>query len=173
MGVIIGSVLGSAYTAIIGDWLILWLAKRNRGVHKPEHRIIVLAPMAVLGFAMLLLYAFTVEGASSWWGLMMSVSLFSASWVSVLIVSTTFAAEVWPKHPGPALVMVVGSKNILSFCLTFAYTPMVASRGITWAFCVIAGVFAGIFVLGFPVYFLNTKWRRAVSKKEKLGSTTD
>ncbi|KAH7007853.1 major facilitator superfamily domain-containing protein [Microdochium trichocladiopsis] len=173
VGAIIGSVLGSAYSVFFGDWLVLWLAKRNQGIHKPEHRIIVLAPMGVLGFATLLGYAFTVHGLPSWWGLMVTFTFYQMAWVSVLIISTTFAAEVWPKHPGPALVMVVGSKNIVSFCLTFAYTPMVEHGGVTWAFCVLAGVFAGCFLLGFPVYFLNTKWRRNESKKDSINSTTD
>ncbi|KAH7021361.1 major facilitator superfamily domain-containing protein [Microdochium trichocladiopsis] len=170
---VVGSILGSAYTVLIGDWLVLWLAKRNNGVHKPEHRIIVLIPVAILGFAMTLVYAFTVQGASSYWGLVLSNGFYNMAWVAVLIISTTFAAEVWPKHPGPALVMVVGSKNIVSFCLTFAFTPMMEHGGITWAFCVLAGVFGACFVLGFPVYFLNTKWRKAESKKDNANATTD
>ncbi|KXJ92550.1 major facilitator superfamily domain-containing protein [Microdochium bolleyi] len=173
VGAIIGSILGSAYSVLGGDFIVLWLARRNRGVHKPEHHILVLAPMAILGFAMLLLYGFTIHGAQSAWGMVLAYSFYQTAWVSVLIVSTTFASEVWPKHPGPALVMVVGSKNIISFCLTFAFTPMTEHGGVTWAFGVLAGIFGASFVLGFPVYFLNARWRKAESKNDKIDATTD
>ncbi|RFN42547.1 hypothetical protein FIE12Z_12785 [Fusarium flagelliforme] len=166
VGAIIGSMLGSAYAVLVGDNMILWLARRNNGVHKPEHHLIVLAPPAILGFAMLLLFGFTVEGYSNAWGLVLAYSLYQLTFVAVLIVSTTFASEVWPKHPGPALVMVIGSKNILSFCLTFAFNPMVAAGGVVWTFGVIAGIFGGCFVLGIPVYFLNARWRKNVSKND-------
>ncbi|KAK2021204.1 MFS general substrate transporter [Colletotrichum zoysiae] len=173
IGAIIGSILGSAYAVIIGDRVVLMLARRNKGIHKPEHRIIVLIPVAILGFAMVLFYAFTAQGASTWWGLVLSFTFYNTAWVAVIVITTTFASEVWPKHPGPALVMVVGSKNIISFGLTFGFTPMTEKGGVKWAFCVLAGVFAACFMLGFPVYFLNSKWRKATSKKERMDSTTD
>src|SRR5687767_9436855 len=77
VGAIIGSILGSAYAVIIGDWIVLWLARRNNGIHKPEHRIIVLIPVAIVGFAMILLYAFTVQGSSSWWGIVLSYTFYN------------------------------------------------------------------------------------------------
>lgn len=173
IGAIVGSVLGSAYAVFGGDWINMWLARRNRGVHKPEHHIVVLGPIAVLGFAMLLVFGFTLKGAPSSWGMVLSYTFYNMAWVAVLVISTTFASEVWPKHPGPALVMVVGSKNIVSFCLTFAFTPMIEHGGHVWAFGVLAGLFGASFALGFPVYFLNTRWRKANSKNDKMDATTD
>lgn len=35
--------------------------------------------------------------------------------VVCLITTTHFAAEAYPSNPGPALVLVVGMKNIVSF----------------------------------------------------------
>lgn len=173
VGAIIGSIVGSAYAVLAGDAIILMLARRNHGVHKPEHHLVVLAPAALLGFAMLLVYGFTVHGSANAWGLVVSYSLYQTCFVAVLIVCTTFASEVWPKHPGPALVMVIGSKNILSFCLTFAFTPMVARGGVTWTFGVLAGIFGASFILGVPVYFLNSRWRQRESKNDSVDATTE
>ncbi|KAF4982283.1 hypothetical protein FZEAL_2069 [Fusarium zealandicum] len=52
------------------------------------------------------------------------------TFTSVLINTTTFAAEASPKHPGPALIMVIGTKNIVSFGVAYGLTPMV-ERGVT------------------------------------------
>ena len=113
IGSVVGAMLGAIYSTLVGEKCMIWMARRNHGIHKPEHRLIVLGVPAFLGVAMLLTYGFTADGKTSWWGSVLSYTFFSAAWVTVLIVSTSFASEVIPKHPGPALVMVVGTKNIV------------------------------------------------------------
>ncbi|CAI4219805.1 unnamed protein product [Parascedosporium putredinis] len=175
---IIGGLLGSAYCTLLGEPFVLWMAKRNHGIHKPEHRLIVLVPMAILGAAMLLVYGFGAERGmngtgGSFWTPLLGWAFFQTAWISVLIVTTTFASEASPKHPGPALVMVVGTKNIVSFGVAYAMTPMVEKGGYSWTFGVLTGVYGAIFLLGIPVYFLNPKWRQYMAKREqKKGITT-
>ncbi|KAJ0150494.1 Uncharacterized protein HZ326_7016 [Fusarium oxysporum f. sp. albedinis] len=177
LGGIIGGLLGAAYCTLLGEPFIIWMAKRNHGIHKPEHRLIILIPVAILGFSMLILYGFmataSFEGGGSYWGILVSWTLFQVTFTSVLIVTTTFAAEASPKHPGPALVMVIGTKNIVSFGVAYGLTDMVQHGGYTWTFGVLAGIFGAIFILGIPIYMLNPKWRRYVTRaEEKRGITT-
>jgi len=149
IGSIVGAVLGALYSTLLGDRFVLWLAKRNHDVHMPEHRLIVLVLPAILGVAMLLMYGFTASdpNASSW-GPVLAYTFYTVSWVTVLIVSTTFASEAAPKHPGPALVMVVGTKNIVSFGWSYGLTPLVDKGGYSYAYGVLAGVFGACFILG-------------------------
>jgi hypothetical protein len=90
-------------------------------------------------------------------------------------LSSSFAAEACAKHSGPALVIVVGSKNIISFGFTNALTPLMNHGGYTYAFGVLAGIFGAVFVLGIPIYFFNPVWRRYIARLEKRWSveTTD
>ncbi|KIW88817.1 uncharacterized protein Z519_10301 [Cladophialophora bantiana CBS 173.52] len=173
VGSVVGSFIGTAYCTLFGEKLVMWLAKRNRGVHRPEHRLVVLALPAALAVAMLVLYGSAAEGGSSYWGTVISYSLYQSSFICVLIVSTTFAAEASSKHPGPALVVVVGTKNIVSFGATYGFTPMVNGGGYYWAYGVLAGIFGAISLLGIPVYLLNPKWRDYMTKRdEKHGVTS-
>lgn len=168
LGSVIGAVLGAVYCTLLGDRFVIWMAKRNHGVHKPEHRLIVLVMPALLGLAMLLLYGFTAsEESASWWGPVLAYTFYNTAWVTVLIVSTTFASEAAPKHPGPALVMVVGTKNIVSFGFTYGLTPLVDKGGYSYAFGVLAGIFGACFIIGAPVYFLNPKWRSYAGRVEQ------
>ncbi|KAF5667717.1 major facilitator superfamily transporter [Fusarium denticulatum] len=174
---IIGGLLGAAYCTLLGEPFIIWMAKRNHGIHKPEHRLIISMPVAILGFSMLLLYGFMAtaafEGGGSYWGILVSWTLFQVTFTSVLIVTTTFAAEASPKHPGPARFMVIGTKNIVSFGVAYGLTDMVQHGGYTWTFGVLAGIFGAIFILGIPISMLNPKWRRYVTRaEEKKGLTT-
>lgn len=173
IGGVLGAVLGAAYCTFVGEPLVLYMARRNRGVHLPEHRLPVLVIPAALGFASLLLYGFTAGGGSTWWGPYVGWTINQFSFTCVLIISTTFASEASPKHPGPALVVVVGTKNIISFGVTYGLTPMVEAHGYKWAFGVLGGIFLGIFLLGIPVYILNPYWRRYISRmEEKQGVAT-
>lgn len=166
VGGVIGSLLGMLYCTFIGDKYVLFAARRNKGIHKPEHQLLTLLPPAVIGMAMLLLYGFTAGGGSTWWGPYIAWTIFQYSFTAVLIISTTFASEATQQHPGPALVVVVGTKNIVSFGVTYGLTPMVAKHGYEWAFGVLAGIYGAIFLLGIPVYYLNPKWRARQQTKK-------
>lgn len=165
IGGIIGGIVGMVYAGAPGDNLVVYLAKRNNGIHKPEHRLFMLIIPAFVGVGALLLYGFTASGGATWWGPYLGWTIFQVVFVVVLIVSTTFAAETWPKNPGPAMVVVVGSKNLISFGVTYGLTPMVSSHGYKWALGILAGIFGAIFLLGLPVYFLNPRWRAYMNQR--------
>ncbi|ENH69986.1 hypothetical protein FOC1_g10009493 [Fusarium oxysporum f. sp. cubense race 1] len=148
VGGVVGAVLGMLYCTFLANPFVLWMARRNRGIHQPEHHLITMAPPAVVGVGMLLLYGFTAGGGATWWGPYLGWTIFQYSFTAVIIISTTFASEAAPKHPGPALVTVVGTKNIISFGVTYGLTPMIEEHGYKWAFGVLAGLFGGIFLLG-------------------------
>jgi hypothetical protein len=167
VGGIIGALLGMLYCTFLGNPFVLWLADRNRGIHKPEHHLLTMGPPAIVGIGMILLYGLTASGGPSWWGPYMAWSIFQYSFTAILIISTTFASEAVPSHPGPALVVVVGTKNIVSFGATYGLTPMVERHGYEWAFGVLCGIFGAIFLLGFPVYFWNPKWRSYAANKDE------
>ena len=165
VGGVVGSILGMMYCTFLGDKFVLFAARRNRGIHRPEHGLLTLIPPAVVGFGMLLLYGLTAGGGSIWWAPYMAWTLFQYTFTAVLIISTTFASEATAQNPGPALVIVVvGMKNIVSFGVTYGLTPMVETHGYRWAFSVLAGIYGAIFLLGIPVHVLNPKWRARANK---------
>lgn len=168
IGGVIGALLGMLYCTFSAEPFVLWMAKRNRGVHTPEHHLLTLAPPAVIGFAMLFLYGWTAEGGSTWWGPYMAWTLFEYAFTAVIIISTTFASEAAVHYPGPALVVVVGTKNLVSFGLSYGLTPMVAEHGYKWAFGVLAGIYMAVFLLGIPVYMYNGRFRAYAARKKQI-----
>ncbi|KAJ5819424.1 hypothetical protein N7474_005015 [Penicillium riverlandense] len=165
LGGVFGGFGGMLYAGVFGDWFILRMAKRSNGVHTPEHRLILLIFPGILGVISLLLYGFTAEG-STWGGPYMGWALFQVTFVSVLVLSTSFAAEAWEQNPGPALVAVVGTKNIIGFGLSYGLVPMVAKYSYPTAMGVLAAVTGGVFLLGIPVYFFNPAWSRYMQRRE-------
>ncbi|KAJ5693243.1 hypothetical protein N7462_002666 [Penicillium macrosclerotiorum] len=88
----------------------------------------------------------------------MAWTLFQVAFVSVLILSTSFATEEWEHNPGPALVAVVGMKNIVAFILSYGIHPMVKYSYKT-ATGILAAITGSVFLLGIPIYILNPKVR--------------
>lgn len=155
IGGVIGAFLGMLYAGWPADKVTIWLARRNGGMHKPEHRLVMLPIPGVIGFASMLLYGFTSSGNATWWGPYIGWTLYEYCFVAVLIITTAFAAESWPRDPGPAIVMVVGAKNIIAFGVSYGLIPMLARFGYPKALGILSGVFGAIFVLGIPTYYLN------------------
>ncbi|KAL4735874.1 major facilitator superfamily domain-containing protein [Aspergillus similis] len=167
LGGVFGSFGGLLYAGVLGDWLILRLARRSNGIHTPENRLLLLVFPGLLTIMTLLLYGFTADGSSTWGGPYMAWALFEVAFVAVLIISTSFAAEAWDKHAGPALVIVVGTKNIISFGISYALIPMVNNYSYAVGMGMLTAVSGFIFLLGIPVYYLNPKWRHFVEKRAR------
>ncbi|KAF3384846.1 hypothetical protein F1880_001754 [Penicillium rolfsii] len=166
LGGVFGGFGGMLYAGVFGDWFILRLAKRANGVHTPEHRLILLIFPGIMTVVSLLLYGFTANGNATWGGPYMGWTLLQVAFVSVLILSTSFAAEAWEKNPGPALVAVVGTKNIIAFGISYGLNPMVAKYSYPVAMGILTAVAGGVFLLGIPVYFFNPAWRRYMRRRE-------
>ncbi|KAL4981887.1 major facilitator superfamily domain-containing protein [Aspergillus falconensis] len=167
LGGVFGGFGGMLYAGFFGDKFIVWMAKRNGGIHTPEHRLPLLILPGILGVVALLLYGFTADGSATWGGPYMGWTLFQITFVSVLILATSFAAEAWEKNPGPAIVAVVGVKNIVAFALSYGINPMTEMYDYPVAMGILAAIVGGVFLLGVPVYFLNPRWRRWMDMKER------
>ncbi|EEA20235.1 hypothetical protein PMAA_040940 [Talaromyces marneffei ATCC 18224] len=59
---------GMLYAGFLGDKFIIWMAKRNNGVHTPKrHLILLIFPIiGILGIVALTLYSSTADGGTTW-----------------------------------------------------------------------------------------------------------
>lgn len=64
IGPFLGSALGAIYAGYIGDWVIVWLARRNHGIYEPEMRLQLLHLPALCMGGGLVMYGLTVSRAS-------------------------------------------------------------------------------------------------------------
>jgi hypothetical protein len=76
------------------------------------------------------------------------------------MTTTHFASEAVPNNPGPALAVVIGAKNVVSFAASFGVVPMVHKYKLF-------GVFGSVLLLGIPIYLLNPVWRTYVGKRDR------
>ncbi|PNS17343.1 hypothetical protein CAC42_7026 [Sphaceloma murrayae] len=167
IGVFPGSIIATIYTGWFGDKLNLWLARRRGGVHLPEDTLVQLVPVFFVGLIGIVIYGVTANQPQkySWWGIVMGWTFYQTANTVILINTTQFAAEAYPKNPGPALTIVIGVKNIVSFGASYGIIPMVVSFNYLIAYMILLAFYMAIFLLGIPVYLYNPRWRQWVAKK--------
>ena len=158
-GVIPASMIAMFYSGWCADKINIWLARRNNGVHVPEHHLIHLIIPALTGVCGIVIIAVCSSNPEkhSAWGLVVGWAIYQFSFTCIIITTTTFAAEVIPENPGAAMVVVIGGKNIVSFGAAHGIIPMVMKYSYMKTFMILMGIFIGIHALGIPVFFLNHK----------------
>ncbi|KAF4549102.1 Hypothetical protein D9617_23g005170 [Elsinoe fawcettii] len=168
IGVFPASICAMVWTGYLGDKLNVHLAKRRGGVHQPEDTLLQLIVPFFIGVLGVVIYGVTASNPQrlSAWGIIMGWTLFQFAFIVVLITTTHFGSEAYPKNPGPALVIVIGLKNVLSFGASYGIIPMVNMYSYLKAFMILLAFFIGLFLLGIPVYFLNPKWRAYIGRKQ-------
>ncbi|KAJ4350335.1 uncharacterized protein N0V89_008956 [Didymosphaeria variabile] len=154
------------YSGWAADKINVWLARRNGGVHKPEHHLVHMIVPAIFGVVGIVLIAVSAQRPEKYsaWAMIIGWAIYEFSFTAIIITTTTFAAEVIPENPGAAMVVVVGGKNIVSFGAAQGIIPMVAKYSYLTSFMILLGIFSGICLLGIPVYFLNPRWRKLATR---------
>ncbi|KAF2218188.1 major facilitator superfamily domain-containing protein [Elsinoe ampelina] len=167
IGVFPGSIIATVYTGWFGDKLNLWLARRRGGVHLPENTLVQLIPVFFVGLIGIIIYGVTANSPAtySWWGIVMGWTFYQIANTVILINTTQFAAEAYPKNPGPALTIVIGVKNIVSFGASYGIIPMVVQWNYLRAYMTLLAFYCFIFALGIPVYYYNPRWRGYIARK--------
>ncbi|THX22408.1 MFS general substrate transporter [Aureobasidium pullulans] len=168
VGIFPASLAAMFYAGYCGDKMNIWLAKRRNGVHLPEDTLVQLILPFFVGAIGIIIFAVTANAPESHssWGIIMGWTLYEFAFIVVLITTTHFGSEAFPKNPGPALVVVIGVKNIVSFGASFGIVPMVHAFNYLTAFMILFGIYVGIFLLGIPVYFFNPKWRAYMAREK-------
>ena len=60
-GPFVGSIIGAAYGGLLGDRMILYFAKRNKGYYEPEMRLYIQLPPALFLTAGLIMYGVSID----------------------------------------------------------------------------------------------------------------
>ena len=175
---LIGVACGSFYSGVIGDRIVLWLARRNKGVLEPEYRLWLFSASLILIPGSLILWGVGAAHHVQWFGLVFAMGVIAASNSIGVQLSVSYCIDSYKDLSGEAMVTVIIIRNTMSFAMGYGITPWVTNMGYQNAFIVAA--FAGLAqVLTFLVVVKWGKsWRemtkgryyKYVKEAESLGS---
>lgn len=162
---LVGVAAGSFYSGVIGDRIVLWLARRNKGVLEPEHRLWLFSASLILIPGSLILWGVGAAHHVHWFGLIFAMGVIAASNSIGVQLSVSYCIDSYKDLSGEAMVTVIIIRNTMSFAIGYGITPWVTDMGYQNAF--ILAAFAGLAqVLTFlAVVKWGKSWRNGTKKR--------
>ena len=162
---LVGVAAGSFYSGVIGDRIVLWIARRNKGVLESEHRLWLFSASLILIPGSLILWGVGAAHHVHWFGLIFAMGVIAASNSIGVQLSVSYCIDSYKDLSGEAMVTVIIIRNTMSFAIGYGVTPWVTNMGYQNAF--ILAAFAGLAqVLTFlAVVKWGKGWRNATKTR--------
>ncbi|KAG8358613.1 hypothetical protein FVEN_g3834 [Fusarium venenatum] len=165
LGAAIGGLVGLAYGEIT-ELVSRYLTHRNGGLREPEHvlpNFILPSVVAFLG-----MIAYGVVGAEptkySWVGIHASFALYYFGFCSLSAITGVWLGELLPHMSGPAIVLVCGGRNAVSFGYSNSFGSWITFLGFAQTYILFGGILCALGFLSIPIYFVNGRIRMAMSR---------
>lgn len=91
----IGNTLGSLICGRVSDWLILKLAKRNKGVYEPEMRLWVFVPFIPFQVAGAFWFGYALQGGESWVAVAFAWGICSFGAAPISSIALTYMTDAY------------------------------------------------------------------------------
>ncbi|PLB51405.1 MFS general substrate transporter [Aspergillus steynii IBT 23096] len=160
----IGSTIGSLVSGPLSDWLILFLARRNKGVYEPEMRLwIILAFLPCIPTG-IFLFGIGLEHGLPWPLLAVGYGLCLAGIAPTASITLTYITDAYTEIVGDSLVGVTFTRNLVSTIFIFALDPWIEDVGAQNVFVTI-GVLLTAIILGTAIFLVYGKKLRVLTVK--------
>ncbi|OWP05069.1 hypothetical protein B2J93_639 [Marssonina coronariae] len=165
---LIGVAIASWYSGMLGDKVMLYLARRNHGVLESEYRLWLFTASLFLIPGALILWGVGAAHHIHWFGLVFAMGLIAATNTIGIQLSVSYCIDSYKDLSGEAMVTVILIRNTMSFAVGYGITPWVSHMGYQNAFFLAA--FAGLAqVLTFLAVMKWGKSWRIRTKQRYLG----
>jgi hypothetical protein len=139
---LLGVAASCLYTGLFGDWVILRIARRNKGIWESEHRLwLFCSSLVIVPFA-LILWGVGASHEIHWFGLLIAMFLIAFFLSTGIQVSVCYCVDSYKDLSGEAMITVIIIRNTMSFAVGYGITPWVTNMGLQNAF--ILAAFAGL-----------------------------
>jgi hypothetical protein len=163
-----GAALGAALGLGIGEIaepVSRFFTRRNGGTREPEHvlpNFLFPSLVAALG---LIVYGVVAAQPDRyhWVGVHIAFGLFYFGFCAVSAISGVWLGELLPHKSGPAIVLVCGGRNALSFAYSHYFSAWKGAIGFMEVYVVFGSILLGLACLSVPLFFVNRRIRRLMS----------
>jgi len=158
-GSFVGGMVGSILMAVLGDSVIKYMTRKNKGVYEPEFRLVFMAPAAVAcGLGMFLFgYTLSIGASAELCSFLQGVMMFG---VLIGIFSTlSYGLDSFRNQSNEIFVMNMLFKNFMFYGLSNFANNWVAAAGPTQIMYVFGGTSLFLALLAIPVYVFGKRLR--------------
>ncbi|EKD20957.1 uncharacterized protein L3040_004576 [Drepanopeziza brunnea f. sp. 'multigermtubi'] len=160
-----GALLAYPASGVLTSWLTKILARRNRGVHEPEHYLPSFILPVLTSSAGLALFGIAKERQWDFRWVLFFVGLNYFSSISMFTSNTLWVTEAFPRWAGAAITVVGAGGYGSSFLLSSTIAPWIQSQGLGAAFVQLAILTLTVGLVGFPVNYWGKRFREHIYSK--------
>ncbi|KAL5380192.1 hypothetical protein DPSP01_007992 [Paraphaeosphaeria sporulosa] len=122
---LIGNIIGTALSAPFTDRLIIYLARRNKGIYEPEMRLWLLLVFAPVYPAALLLTGYALGKGMSWPVVAVGLGLQGFAMPPIASVALTYLTDAYTDIIADAVIGVTFTRNLMATIFVLVLTPWV------------------------------------------------
>ncbi|KAF5231756.1 hypothetical protein FANTH_13278 [Fusarium anthophilum] len=157
---IIGVFLGTFFSGQIGDKLVLYLTRRNKGIYEPEYRLWLYAVLVLVVPGALLLWGVGAAHHIHWSGLLIAMGMLGAAITAGCQIPLSYCIDCYTELGSDSIVTIILIRNTMSFAIGYGVTPWVTGMGYQNAFLVAGFVAMAQFSLAFVFIKYGKQLRR-------------
>ncbi|KAL2787798.1 major facilitator superfamily domain-containing protein [Aspergillus keveii] len=165
LGPFIGNLIGSFYGGFIGDWSIMYFARRNKGYYEPEMRLYILHLPALSLAGGLIMFGATIARGMHWIWPSIGGALFGFGLGSVSDAALTLVIDSYRDITGDAFTGVAFLRNAISIGIPFAITPWMQRSGPQNMFIACGFISLAITLTIIPMIVYGKKIRAATAMR--------
>ena len=139
-GPIIGAAFACLWSGKIADWLAIKLARRNKGIREPEHRLWVLTVSGIISAAGLILWGVGAYHEVHWVGLAFGLGMLTFGCVTGGSIAVSYNVDCFKEIGGETLVSIMIIRNTIGFGFNYAITPWWTTQGLQNCFITAAAI---------------------------------
>ncbi|EEP77921.1 conserved hypothetical protein [Uncinocarpus reesii 1704] len=137
---IIGAIFACAWSGIVADKVAIYLARRNKGVREPEHRLWPLVVSGVVSTAGLILWGVGASYGIHWVGLEFGLGMLAFGCITGGSIAISYSIDCFKELSGESMVSVIIIRNTLGFGFSYAITPWIEAQGLRNCFITVGMV---------------------------------
>ncbi|KAJ5768345.1 hypothetical protein N7533_000928 [Penicillium manginii] len=159
LAALIGNFLGMGVGSL-SDWVVLVLARRNKGYKEPEMRIWTYIFPFTFGAIGYFLYGWAATNGSHWMAIAVALCCLIAQQVSITSLATAYAMECFDGISGELVVVLAICSSLINFAISYSVQPFIDATNYGWAFTCFGILVALSGLLGIPMIIWGKSWRR-------------
>ncbi|KAK7751017.1 hypothetical protein SLS62_007002 [Diatrype stigma] len=173
----IGVSIGTVFTGVFSDYFIIRMARRNKGISEPEHRLWLFAVSTLVIPASLVLWGVGAAHEVHWFGLVFAMGTTAFAITMGITLSVSYLIDSYRDLSGDALTTCILIRNTMSFAIGYGITPWLENLG--YQNCFVSAAMVGLAICsGFLVMIKwgktfremkRVEYWREVSKRVDLG----
>nr|ASK38705.1 major facilitator superfamily transporter [Paecilomyces divaricatus] len=157
-----GFLLGAYLCAPTQDRIYRRLKDRNGGVGRPEYRIPLMIPSAILVPVGLFIYGWTAEYRTFWIGPDIGIALYAAGYITSFQCVQVYIVDTYTNYAASALASVTVLRSLCAFTFPLFAPKMYDALGYGWGNSMLAFIAMG---LGWPGPFVLWRYGQALRER--------